>query len=95
VVIDDFHIVSIRIFPLEAYAPLLIDSDAVLPGTISAQRFEAVARQRHQVINGLCVVQYFEPSFCLSRTGFEFPDTLSMVKRFCIFAAEGFNHVSM
>jgi hypothetical protein len=92
VVINDFYIASIGIFPLEAHPPLLVDADAVLPRTVTAQCLKAVAWQSHQIVDGLGVVQDFEPSFCLRGAGFELPDALSLVERFSILAAERFNH---
>jgi hypothetical protein len=44
VVIDDLDIVSIPIPPNKTNAPLIIDSNAVLSLSISAQRLQAIAR---------------------------------------------------
>jgi hypothetical protein len=84
VVIHDFHVVSIGIFPFEADAPLLIDADAELAGPVAAQRFETVAGQARQILHGFGVVQDFQPSFGLRGTGFEFPDALALEKCFRI-----------
>jgi hypothetical protein len=43
VVVDDFDMCRSSFIPYEAYPPLIIDADAVLPMTVAEQRFEAVA----------------------------------------------------
>lgn len=43
-VVDDFGVVRIAVFPDEADTPLLIDPDTVLARTVAAEGFEMVAR---------------------------------------------------
>lgn len=43
-VIDDLDVIRIAAFPDKADAPLLIDSDAVLPFTVMMQRLQIVGR---------------------------------------------------
>jgi hypothetical protein len=43
VVICDFDVVGIAVFPSEADAPLFVNADAVLSGSISFQCFEVIA----------------------------------------------------
>src|SRR5262245_16601024 len=54
VVVDDLDVggPEVALHPLETDTPLVIDSDAVLPLSISAQRFEAVTRQRGEISQG-------------------------------------------
>ena len=47
-VVDDFGVVRITVFPGEADTSLLIDSDAVLAFTVAAEGFEVVARWHFQ-----------------------------------------------
>jgi hypothetical protein len=49
-VVDDSHIEGVAIDPAEDDAPLLIDSDAVKPVEVAAQRFEMVARGPAEII---------------------------------------------
>jgi hypothetical protein len=44
VVIGDFDLVGVAIFPIKTYSPLIIDSDAVLAFPIAMQPFQAIAR---------------------------------------------------
>jgi hypothetical protein len=57
-IIYDFDFVSIAAAPLETDAPLTIDPDAVLPFTVTPQRFQFVAGWNRQVLqsNG-CIEQ--------------------------------------
>ena len=45
-VIRDFDFISMALAPLEADAPLLIDSNRVLPLSVSAQGLQAIPRWR-------------------------------------------------
>lgn len=51
--------------PLETNSPLVVDADAVLPGTVAPQRFQAVARQAAQVAYTCGGGKDFEPLVCL------------------------------
>lgn len=42
-VISDFDFVGVAADPTEAQTPLVIDTDAVLTGTLAFERFEPVA----------------------------------------------------
>src|SRR6476660_2656467 len=53
VVVDDPNVPSGARSPFEAYPPLIIDADAVLPVTVAEQRFEAVAGRDSQVVGSL------------------------------------------
>lgn len=49
-VVDDFNIAGIAVIPDKAQTKLIVESDAVLSHTISAQGFEPIARWRAQKI---------------------------------------------
>ena len=49
-IIDNFYIFSTGIGPPKADPPLIVDSNAVLPGPLAPQSFEAIARRHSQVI---------------------------------------------
>ena len=49
VVVGDFDFSGTTVCPAEADAPLVVDADAVLPLTVTAQRLEAVGRRQPQV----------------------------------------------
>ena len=50
VVIDDFDVVGIAVFPAEADAPLLIDPDAELSVAASFECFQAVGGRNFQTL---------------------------------------------
>ncbi len=45
-VIDDFHIISVRTVPPETHSVLIVDSDTILPLAVPFERFELIAGQR-------------------------------------------------
>jgi hypothetical protein len=49
VVIHDFNIPSVAVMPLKAYPPLVVDTDAVLPGPVAMQLFQPVGWRTAQV----------------------------------------------
>jgi hypothetical protein len=52
-VVDEFDVVSVIVFPAEAEPPLTIDANAELPSTISLQRFQSIAGRRAQTVNAV------------------------------------------
>jgi hypothetical protein len=52
VIVDDFHFVSVARTPPEPDTPLVIDSNAVLTGSVAFQRFKPIARRDAQEIQG-------------------------------------------
>jgi hypothetical protein len=72
-VLDDFDIerLIVAFRPLEAYPPLLIDSDTELPFSVSAQCLKMIAWQPHQIVVTHRCLEEIEPSFCLISEGFE------------------------
>jgi hypothetical protein len=50
VVIDNFHIFGACFTPAETNTPPIIDTNAVLPGSVAHQYFKAIARWYTQVI---------------------------------------------
>jgi hypothetical protein len=49
-VICDFNILSASVCPSEAEAPLPVNTDAVLSGSIPFKRFQPIARRNSQII---------------------------------------------
>ena len=56
-VVDDFDIERLATLPAKADAPLIVDTDTVLPRTIAAELFKPIARWGEQIAQVLCVVQ--------------------------------------
>jgi hypothetical protein len=51
-VVDDFHGIRISILPLETDAPLIVDANAVLAGTVAFQLLEAIAGWNAEILKG-------------------------------------------
>lgn len=49
-VVNDFHVVGFSVFPSEADAPLAIDSDAVFPFAVSAERLQSIPRRESKIV---------------------------------------------
>ena len=56
-VIRDFDVERVTAAPFETDSPLVIDSDAILTGTISLEFFKSVTRRSLQVLQILCTVE--------------------------------------
>src|SRR5438094_8261905 len=63
-VVHDFHVQRILALPAEANAPLVIDTDAVLPVPVALQRFKPISRRSAQISQapGLVQQQQLSPS---------------------------------
>lgn len=57
-VIDDFHVICAAVFPPEADAPLIVDTEAVLALTAAFQGFEPVGRRNPQVVKSRRIVEH-------------------------------------
>jgi hypothetical protein len=58
VIVNDLYGFRVTRPPFEADAPLLIDTDAVLPGPIPCEWFQAVGRRYAKIIQRLRVIQH-------------------------------------
>jgi hypothetical protein len=58
VVVNNFDIMSVSGFPNKTDAPLIVNTDAVLPFPIARQRMEPIPRGYFQVRKKLCGVQH-------------------------------------
>lgn len=57
--------------PFEAEAPLLVDANRILPRPVSPERFQAIARQRRQIVERCGGIQYVEAFPALAREALE------------------------
>jgi len=64
VVIDNFNVKHVTIFPTDADTPLVIDPDAVLSFAIPSQNFKPIARWHFQVLKAFYLVQIQKLSAC-------------------------------
>ncbi len=93
-VIDNLDLERVRSLPSKADPPLLVDSNAVLPGAIAFQRFQAIARRHAQVIEapGLIQQQELAPSHALN-PGRESPRRLILEQALGLHAGEASYHL--
>jgi hypothetical protein len=80
VVIDDLDLFGVAVSPNEADTPLIVDPDTVLAGTVSAQRFQAVARKQGQVFQTARGSQLIQFPACNPLYVYEPRDTLAAGK---------------
>jgi hypothetical protein len=59
-VINNLDVIRIIAFPYEAYTPLLIDPDAVLPFSVMMQSLKVVRRRNAQSLKKAHGVKHFE-----------------------------------
>ena len=56
-IVDKFNVQGFAVSPCEADAPLIVDADAVLTGSVTFKRFEPVTRRGAQKIQCLSSVE--------------------------------------
>jgi hypothetical protein len=93
VVIDDFYSLDPVWGPAEAYAPLVVNSNGMLTGSIAFERFEAVARRHPEVVEllGQIELDQFASSRRLNGGG-KNGRAFIMENRLSGTAGEGFDH---
>jgi hypothetical protein len=57
VVIDDFDLMRMAIFPFKADSPLIVDTDRVLAVALTMKRFQAITWWDSNIIEPLGIVQ--------------------------------------
>jgi len=77
VVIDDFHIFCTCIRPTKADTPLIVDTNAVLTGTITLERFKVIAGWHSQIIKSTGDLELSKLTPCNLSDVHELPDTLA------------------
>lgn len=56
VIVHNLDVIGVAISPMETYSPLIVDSDTVLPGPVSFQRFQPIPANLCQVVQaGRCM----------------------------------------
>jgi hypothetical protein len=64
-IVNDLDVPRTVVSPTEADPPLVIDSDAVLAASITAELLQAIAREHAKVIEVLGAVEHLQLSFGL------------------------------
>jgi hypothetical protein len=93
VIIHDFHVEGIALFPVEADSPLIIDPYAVLSGTVPAKHFETISWRHTEVIKGSGIVDHtkLSPGYLLDILR-QSPRALSMPDLFGFLCPKTLNH---
>lgn len=93
-VVTDFDIVGVSLFPAKADAPLVVDTDGRLPCAVACEFFKAVARWVGQVAVFCCGVEHEQLAFGLAGERAELAGGDACgVELVGMFAGEGFDHV--
>jgi hypothetical protein len=77
VVINDFHIFWTCIRPIEADTPLIVDTNAVLTGTITLEYFKVIAGWHPQIIKSTGDFELSKLTPCHLSNARELSDTLA------------------
>ena len=92
VAIGDFDFVGVTADPAEAQTPLVIDTNAVLTGTLAFERFEPVAGRDAEIFEGVGTGKHVEfVDRSLDKAGRE-AGSLTVPEFFGRLVAEIFNH---
>jgi hypothetical protein len=91
-IVDDFHVAGVSTPPDEADAPLIVDSDAVLPLAAASERLELVSRGDAKIVEAPGAVQLRElsPRGSLERSKSRHVDVIE--QRFRVLAAKRPDH---
>ena len=92
-IIHNLDVVRVTPAPLETHTPLFIDANAVLPGTVAAQLFQAVGRRDAQIVERDSVIQHPQFAQCdLLNIGWQLAAALQPEYPGGFVVAEGFDH---
>lgn len=92
-VVHNFNVKGIAILPDKADAPLFVNADTVLPGSVSFQGFQPVSRRHAQIVYGSGIVNHFQ--FAQGRTlnvAGQARDPEPIEQGFTCFIGKGFDH---
>jgi hypothetical protein len=92
-VINNFNGECIVVFPDEADTPLVINTDAVLPGPVAFQGFQAISGRHSHIIQSFSAVELHQFAKCgaLDICG-QTARSLAFPNLFRLFASETLNH---
>lgn len=91
-VVHDFHLIRISIFPQEADTPLIVDPDTVLTLSIAAQRLQAIPRRNRQVTKLGCGMDLRQLPLSDAHKALKTPHVLTVVHFLRVGTPERFDH---
>ncbi len=92
-VVHNLDIVGIPVSPHKTNAPLIVDANAVLPFSISLQRFQVIARRRSQIAEFRGDIQLTEFPLPHPLDISKPPDPPPSMKLFSLFRSKGLDHL--
>jgi hypothetical protein len=92
-IIHDFDIVHIAVFPSEANPPLIVDTNAVLPLPVAFQRFELIAGRLPEVLKGSGAMQIEQLAPRLPFKGLKADNTTIIKKSGGVATSERLDHM--
>jgi hypothetical protein len=81
--------------PFETYPPLLVDTDRVLPRSISLQGFKTIAREAREIGEGGGCLEYFEALPALPIESLERPHEFASGEKLGAPVPEAQDHAAM
>ena len=93
-VIHNLNVICVPVTPMKADSPLIVDANAVLPLSVSMQRFKAVSGRPSQVPQLGSYIQLAKLSLSDALDAAKPFHRLSRVKLFRFLRPEGLNHTT-
>lgn len=92
-IVNDLDVVGVCAFPPKTHAPLVVDSNAVLPLAIAAELLQAIPGRHPEILERFRRVDSNElPEHDAPKVCWEPPDGLESEQAFGIAIAEGLDH---
>jgi hypothetical protein len=95
VVIYNLNIFGPIFFPIKANTPFIVDTNTVLAGTLSIERFKAISRRNSQIIQPAGNFELSQPPSCHRFNIPKPPHADSIGKSLSVSAFEGSDHVKI
>ena len=92
-IINYFDLIDVPLVPYKADSPPVIDSDTILPQTVSLKTFKAVSRRNSQVVKGLCPIEHTQfPESNSLNFRWQFSQRFAVKESFRLLILETLNH---
>jgi hypothetical protein len=93
-IIHDLNVFRRPVAPTETDSPLVVDSDTVLPLSVTSQQFESVSRHCRHVLQHSRIIQHSEFTPCHILNIAASPASLALKQLLSLLAAEGSDHMA-
>jgi hypothetical protein len=93
VVVHDLDLLRFAVFPDEADSILIVDTDAVLPPSITGQSLKVIPGKRAQVVESLGCVKLRELALCYAGDAPKPARRVSLKERLGVAVPEGPDHL--